>query len=104
MLYHKTTTLKNGKTCVLRSGTREDGQAVHDIFNLTHGQTDFLRTYPEENSRDPADEAAYLEEKAESKTDVELLALVDGTLAGTAGVEAVGTKFKVRHRAVLASA
>ena len=30
---------------------------------------------------------------------MEILAFVDGKVAGTAGIEAVGTKYKVRHRA-----
>ena len=34
-----------------------------------------------------------------SETGAELLAIVDGRVAGTAGIEAVGSKYKVRHRA-----
>ncbi len=36
MNYYNTITLKDGRTCVLRNGTAEDGQALLDIFNLTH--------------------------------------------------------------------
>ena len=50
MEYHKTITLKDGRVCTLRNGTAEDGQALLDIFNLTHTQTDYLLTYPEEHS------------------------------------------------------
>ena len=46
MNYHRTITLKDGRTCVLRNGTAEDGQALLNIFNLTHAQTDYLLTYP----------------------------------------------------------
>ena len=28
-----------------------------------------------------------------------MLAIVDSVIAGTAGIEAIGTKYKVRHRA-----
>ena len=48
MLYHKIITLKDGRTCVLRNGTAEDGEALLKVFNLTHAQTDYLLTYPEE--------------------------------------------------------
>lgn len=50
MQYHKSITLKDGRACTLRNGTAEDGQALLDIFNLTHAQTDYLLTYPEEHS------------------------------------------------------
>lgn len=50
MTYYKEISLKNGLKCCLRNGTEQDGLAVHDIFNLTHGQTDYLLSYPEENS------------------------------------------------------
>ena len=34
MQYHKKITLKDGRTCVLRNGTAEDGQALLNIFNV----------------------------------------------------------------------
>ena len=49
MKYNKTILLKNGMECYLRNGTENDGQAVLDNFNLTHGQTDYLLSYPDEN-------------------------------------------------------
>lgn len=99
MKYSKTITLNNGRTAYLRNGAAPDGQAVFENFNATHAQTDFLLAYPDENSFDAEQEALFLEKKAESKNEVELLALVDGTVAGTAGIEAIGSKDKVRHRA-----
>ncbi|MBR4428699.1 MAG: GNAT family N-acetyltransferase, partial [Clostridia bacterium] len=68
-------------------------------FNLTHAQTDFLLSYPDENSYDPEQEARFLAEKTLSPNEIELVAVIDGRVAGTAGIEAVGTKYKVRHRA-----
>ena len=38
-------------------------------------------------------------EKAESPNETELIAIIDGKVAGTAGIEAVGKKYKVKHRA-----
>ena len=36
-----------------------------------------------------------------SENEIEIIAVVNGVVAGTAGIEAVGTKYKVRHRAEL---
>ena len=99
MRYNKTITLSNGMECCLRNGTESDGQFVLDNFNLTHSETDYLLTYPDENSFNAAQESQFLKEKAESEREIELIAIVDGVIAGTAGIEAIGTKYKVRHRA-----
>lgn len=99
MRYNKTIILSNGMECFLRNGTENDGERVVENFNLTHSETDYLLTYPEENSFNAVQESQYLKEKAESERELELLAIVDGVIVGTAGIEAIGTKYKVRHRA-----
>lgn len=99
MKYHKIITLKNGKVCCLRNGSESDGQAVLDNFNLTHGETDYLLSYPNENSFDAAQEGRFLKEKAESENEIEILAVVDDAVVGTAGISVVGRKYKVQHRA-----
>ena len=99
MEYRETITLRDGRTCVLRNGTREDGKAQLDLFVLTHGQTDWLYTYPDETELTAEDEANYLQQKTDSTDEIELLADVDGRLVGSAGIEKVGSKEKARHRA-----
>lgn len=99
MRYNKTIMLSNGVECCLRNGIESDGQLVLDNFNLTHSETDYLLTYPEENRFNAEQESQFLKEKAESEREIELIAIVDGVIAGTAGIEAIGTKYKVRHRA-----
>lgn len=99
MKYDQTVTLKNGAECRLRNGTEKDGQAAWENFNLTHGQTDYLLSYPDENSMDAEQEGRFLREKSESKNEIQLVALVDGVIVGMAGIEAVGDQYKVRHRA-----
>ena len=99
MKYEQIIELKNGKKALLRNGTASDGAAVFEHFNQTHAETDYLLSYPEENSYDPEQEARFLEEKTNSDNEIMLLAVVDGTVAGTAGIDAVGKKYKVRHRA-----
>ena len=99
MEFNRIVTLRNGTQCCLRSGTEADAQAVIDNFNLTHGETDYLLSCPDENSFNVEQEGKFLKEKAESKNEVEILAVVNQTVVGTAGIDAVGTKFKLRHRA-----
>ena len=99
MTYQKTILLKDGRTCILRNGTAADGKAVLDIFNLTHEQTDWLLSYPDENSFDAEQEAAFLQTKTDSPDEIEILAEIDGRVVGTAGIGHVGTKDKVKHRA-----
>ena len=99
MEYSSTVTLKDGRACILRNGTESDGQALLDIFNLTHTQTDYLLTYPEEHSYTSEDEAELLRRKTDSVDEIELLAFVDGAIVGSAGVTCVARKEKVRHRA-----
>ena len=99
MKYCQQIVLKNGKTAVLRNGVASDGSAVFENFNQTHAETDYLLTYPDENSFDAEQEGRFLEQKTASTNEIEIIALVDGKVVGTAGIEAVGTKDKVRHRA-----
>lgn len=99
MQYSKTVQLKNGKEILLRSAGEADGAAVLEVFNLTHAETEFLLTYPEENTMTAAEESTFLKKLEESEREVELLALVDGKVAGTAGISAVGSAVKQRHRA-----
>lgn len=99
MEYRNTVLLKDGRTCILRNGTEADGQQVFDNFNLTHGETDFLLTYPEETSFNAEQESDFLKEKSASNREIEIVAVVDKNVVGTAGIEAVGNVYKLRHRA-----
>ena len=99
MEYHIIITLKDGRACTLRNGTAEDGQALLDLFNLTHTQTDYLLSYPEESTHTVQQEADFLKQKTESADEIELLAELDGKVVGSAGIGCVGRKEKIRHRA-----
>ncbi len=99
MKYHKIIRLKDGRECVLRNGEERDGQASLANFILTHEQTDYLLTYPDENTMTAEQEARFLQKKTDSETEVEILAEVDGVVAGLAGIETVGGRDKIRHRA-----
>ncbi len=99
MEYRETITLKDGRSCCLRNGTEEDAKAVLENFLLTHEQTDYLLSYPDECSMSTEEEAQFLKEKAESDKEIEILAEIGGIVAGTAGIGRVGQREKVRHRA-----
>ena len=99
MKYNSTVILKDGRACILRNGTAEDGQMLLDVFNLTHEQTDYLLTYPGEHTYTAQQEAAFLQEKTDSADEIELLAELDGKVAGCAGISCIGRKEKIRHRA-----
>lgn len=64
------------------------------LFNLTHTQTDYLLTYPEEHSYSAEDEAGTLRRKTDSVDEIELLAFVDGAIVGSAGIGCVARKEK----------
>lgn len=101
MRYNQKILLKNGKEALLRNGDAADGLLVFETFNATHAETDYMLTYPDENSFDPEQEAQFLEDKTNSPDEIEIIALVEGKAAGTAGIGAVGRKHKVKHRAEL---
>ena len=99
MKYNKVITLKDGRSCILRNGTALDGQALLNIFLLTHAQTDYLLSYPDESTMTVEQEAQFLKDKTESRNGIELLAEVDGVVVGSAGIGCVGMKEKLKHRA-----
>lgn len=99
MKYSRTIILKDGRTCVLRNGTEQDAEAVLDNFILTHGQTDFLTTYPEETPFTIEYEKEYLKKIKDSARNVHLMAEVDGAVAGTAGINCIRAAEKTKHRA-----
>jgi RimJ/RimL family protein N-acetyltransferase len=99
MKYHRTITLKDGSTCILRNGTWEDAEAVLASFVLTHEETDFLTTYPDELTLTADQEKAFLQEKTDSGREIELVADLNGHIAGTAGIRSIGNAEKLRPRA-----
>lgn len=99
MKYYQMITLKNGAQCCLRNAVEEDAREVIDVFQLTHSQTDYLLSYPDENTLDLEREKQFLKGKTERENEIEILAIIAGRVVGTAGISAVGAKYKVRHRA-----
>ena len=98
MQYDQKIILKNGRSCILRNGTAQDGQAALDVFLLAHTQTDYLLTYPDEITFTANEQAEFLQKKTDSDNEIEILAEVDGKIVGTAGIEQRSPKIKLRHR------
>ena len=98
MQYNKTITLKDGRECILRNAAEKDGQALLDLFILTHRQTDFLLSYPDEVKFTAEEEGKYLQEKTDSEKEIEIFAEIDGVAVGCAGIEMIRNNEKVRHR------
>ena len=99
MTYLESIQLKDGRTCILRNCTAKDAEDVIDIFRLTHGQTEWLLTYPEESGFTVEQEAQFLQDRTDSPDEIEILADVDGKVVGTAGIGCIGRKIKLKHRA-----
>ena len=99
MQYNQTVTLKDGRTCIVRNGTEADAEAVLADFILTHGETDFLSSYPDEIKLTLEQEKEYLKQRAESAREAALVAEADGQIVGTAGIHRIGSAEKFMHRA-----
>ncbi len=99
MKYSKRTIAKNGKELYLRNGEASDGATVLESFLQAHAETDYLLSYPDENQMDAEQESRFLARKAESPNEIEVIALMEGKIVGTAGIDAVGAFYKLRHRA-----
>ena len=99
MKYQKEVLLKDGTKCLLRGAGERDAAEILRCFHLTHAETDYLLTYPEENLFTEADEAKFLKASEESANAIEIGAFVNGKVVGSAGIEPLGDKEKLRHRA-----
>ncbi len=99
MKYNKKIITKSGKELHIRNGEFADGYAVLENYNITHEETDFLLSYTDEKQFDSEQESRFLKDKADSPNEIELIALMDGKVVGTAGINAAGTRYKVKHRA-----
>ena len=99
MQYYKEVLLKNGRSSIIRNADGSDAAGVLHCFLRTHEETDNMLTYPEECSFSEADERDFLDRRAARDDSVELCAVVDGIIVGTAGFDSVGTQIKLHHRA-----
>ena len=96
----KTVTLRDGRSCLLRSPGPEDAAGMLAHLKETAGETDFLTRYPEETLMTEAEEEAFLQKVLDHPRQVMLIGVVNGAIAAGASVFAVNERMKLRHRAV----
>ena len=99
MRYAKTVLLTGGVKLLVRNAVASDARALRETTQCAHAQTDYLLSYPDEQSVDDEQEARSLEETERSDNEVELVAILDGRIVGSTGITAVGGRRKVVHRA-----
>ena len=99
MRYAKTVVLKGGVEILVRNAVASDARALRETMRRAHAQSDYLLSYPDEQSIDDEQDARSLEETERSCNEVELIAVIDGRIVGSAGVSAVRSRRKVAHRA-----
>lgn len=93
--------LKDGRECVLRSPRPEDAQELLKLTVRASGETDFLSCYPEERLADVNQERDFILRIAGDDADAMVCAVVEGRIAGNAGINRLSPRIKCRHRAVL---
>ena len=99
MKYEEEHLLKDGRKCLVRSGAASDAEALLDVFIKTHAETDYLASYPDENTHTVEEERDFLSRMESSPDEAELLAFLDGQPVGSAGFHRVGRNYKTSHRA-----
>ena len=99
MRYAKTVVVKGGVEVLVRNAVASDARALRETMRRAHAQSDYLLSYPDEQSVDDEQEARSLEEMERSCNEVELVAIIDGRIVGSAGLTAVRSRRKVAHRA-----
>lgn len=100
MIYEsKTVTLKNGKSCLLRSPMPEDAETLLRYLRQTSGETRNMLRNETEIKMTVEEETAYLRSVGKDPAACMVSAWIDGDLAGNAGINPVMRFAKIRHRA-----
>ncbi len=99
MRFEKTVILKDGRVCRMVNAGPDDAERVKEVFVRCHSETDYLLTYPDESGFSVEEERVFLAKKEASAREIEIIAIVDGNVVGSAGISCVGEKEKIRHRA-----
>lgn len=94
-------TLRDGTRCLLRSAEETDTPALLEHLRVTAGETDFLLRYPEEVTLTDEQEREFLRNNLKSPDKMMISAFVGGRLAGSTGIQSVGSHAKIRHRCSL---
>ena len=93
--------LKDGRTCVVRTPRKEDGQAVLDYMLQLNGETEFVLSYPDEFNFTAEGEGNFLESLAQSPGNL-MVACFDGEKCIANAQISFNNLSKTRHRASVA--
>ncbi|WP_243143482.1 hypothetical protein [Pseudobutyrivibrio xylanivorans] len=70
MITYRAIQLKDGRECILRNGEPEDALDFMKYFTDSHGETEFLTTYPDETEHNEQMVAAHLRGRKDSSHDI----------------------------------
>lgn len=104
MIYEETTTLKDGRTCILRNARREDAADLITYLKVTSGETPYLIREPEEITLTIEQQEAFLQSKLEEPEELMLIAIVDGKHVGNCSLSSLGNYKRYAHRCSVAIA
>lgn len=93
----KTITLKDGRSCLLRSPQLEDAEEMLAYLQQTAAETHFLLREPEDVTDTVDSERLFIQQILDSEAQLMIVAMVDGKLAGNCGLT-FKTYSKVKHR------
>lgn len=99
MLYNTKIILKNNNICSIKNASEQNASEILDFLKRTCAQSDFLLSYPDEIDFTVEQEQDFLASKKVSIDEVLLCAQIDGKIVGTASINKIGNKYKVKHRA-----
>ena len=99
MRYYENIKLKNNMVCIIRNATITDAKGVLENTKIIREETDFLLSYPDEINFSIEEKEKFLEDKEKSHSEIQICAIVDDRIVGSAKISAVGLKEKVKHRA-----
>lgn len=99
MKYFSERILKDGRSCVLRNAEETDAENFLSYSTKAHGETGFLVTYPDETVQHIDKIRERLNLQKSSANNAEICAFVNGVLVGSAGINILRDRDKLRHRA-----
>lgn len=92
--------LKNGEVCVLRSPKDTDAENLLEYLKKTAFETNFMLRYPEEVIMTIEEEKSYINSIRENPRNIMICAFISDKLVGSTGLNSIGERFKISHRAV----
>lgn len=94
--------LKDGRTLTIKNQEPDDAGKMLEYMKQTAEESENIVRYPEEveiSEKELQRERELLQKKQEDERSLMLGAYLDGKLAGNAGLQCTGDRFKMQHRA-----